>query len=300
FLFSLLPTSLISGEYDEFFEMSLVELVNVKITSTALMEVDNQLIPVQVSVINKEHIRVSGARSLDELLEIFVPSFIYLNKGNTGNSLGFRGIISDRNNKTLLLVNGKVMNHKSLQGALSERFITMLGDIERVEVIQSPQSSIYGPGAINAVINIFTKDGKDDQPLHISATQSIINKTTTIELRHSKKISDKLSYALYYGGDYAQGIDASKAPVKIGYGGDIIFKGDTLGSFTADQAHSYPANDLYAYGSHSDDLIDKIRHKAHAQIDYGNWQSWIRFTKGGEDRVPPQNMLTKKDPRETG
>ena len=35
----------------------------------------------------------------------------------------------------------------------------IIADIEKIEIIQSPQSSLYGPGAISNVINIFTKDG---------------------------------------------------------------------------------------------------------------------------------------------
>ena len=115
-------------------------------------------------------------------------------KGSEGNALGIRGIISHRNNKVLLLVNGKIMNGRALTGALSERFMTMLNDIERVEVIQSPQSSLYGSGSIISMINIYTKDGKTEVPQNeIQVNQGLINYFTNLQLRHSNKISDDLS-----------------------------------------------------------------------------------------------------------
>ena len=147
---------------DEIYGMSLVDLMNIGGNSLSLTEVKNDLNSLPVIVISQTDIELSGARSLDELLETYVPGLNMMYKGWTSNSLGIRGVISDRNNKVLLLVNGKIMNGRALVGVVSERLFTMLNDIERIEVIQSPQSSLYGPGAISSVINIYTKDAKTE------------------------------------------------------------------------------------------------------------------------------------------
>ncbi|NQY66528.1 MAG: hypothetical protein HRT72_02230 [Flavobacteriales bacterium] len=72
----------------------------------------------------------------------------------------------------------------------------------KIEVIQSPQSSLYGPGAISAVINIFTKEVTRDSPKNeVQVNQGVVDNYTNVELRHSKIINDDINHSVYYGGD---------------------------------------------------------------------------------------------------
>ena len=52
-------------------------------------------------------IRHSGARDLDELLDIYIPNFQRMNEYYEFRKNGLRGINSDRDDKYLILVNGK-------------------------------------------------------------------------------------------------------------------------------------------------------------------------------------------------
>lgn len=262
--------------------MTLEEILNIKATSSTLTETENDLPPVPVTIISKSDIELSGARNLDELLEIYVPGFVMMIKGWTGKAVGIRGIISDRNNKILLVVNGKIMNDHTHAGATSERFMTMINDIERIEVIQSPQSTLYGPGAISGVVNIYTKDAKTEGPQNeIQVNQGLIDYYTSLQMRHSNKINDDLSYSLYYGGDYATGVSPENSPTLFTFNGNDG-NGDTI---IADQPASYPVNNLNSSNEHS------LRHKAHAQIDYKDWSTWVRYTKGGMGFEPIQKDL---------
>ena len=274
---------------DDLMSMGLRDLLKVKATSSSLTEVKSDLSPVPVIIISQTDIELSGARNLDELLEIYVPGLIMMNKGSQGNALGVRGIISDRNNKVLLLVNGKIMNGRALTGALSERFMTMLNDIDHIEVIQGPQSSLYGPGAISSVVNIYTKDGKTEGPQNeIQVNQGVVNYFTNVQLRHSNKINDEFSYSVFYGGDYATGTSQEKSPTKFTFN-EIDGNGDTI---IADQPLTRSINNLNA--SHD----SQPRHKAHAQIDYKDWSTWVRYTNGGIDFAPLQaHLLNQPDPR---
>jgi outer membrane cobalamin receptor len=127
-------------------ELSLEELLQVQIYSATLTDTDRRLVPAAVMRITRDQIDSSGARDLDELLEIYVPGFQWMHKTN-GGSIGIRGIISDRNTKHILLVNGRVMNHRGVFGVFSERMLSVLGDIDYVEVVRGRGSAIYGPGA---------------------------------------------------------------------------------------------------------------------------------------------------------
>ena len=80
-----------------------------------------QLAPAAITTITREQIDQTGARSLDELLEIYVPGLQIMFKDTGGHPLGFRGIISDRNNKFLILVNVRIMNERTTSGGLSKK-----------------------------------------------------------------------------------------------------------------------------------------------------------------------------------
>ena len=90
---------------EEPFSLSLSELSQVQVIQPAtLLPTEARLIPAALSVLTQTEIQESGARDLDELLEIYVPGLQLFNKSQA-NMIGMRGLISDRNNKLLLLVN---------------------------------------------------------------------------------------------------------------------------------------------------------------------------------------------------
>ena len=127
-------------------QLNLEDLTEIEVKSTdaTLTQIAVTDVPASMTVITHEDIVQSGARNLDELLEIYVPSFMYMDMVY-GGQMGFRGIISDRNNKILLLVNKRVMNLKTSDGgAVTERWFSMLDDIKKVTVITGPGSPIYG------------------------------------------------------------------------------------------------------------------------------------------------------------
>src|SRR5260370_2366215 len=62
----------------------------------------------------------------------------------------------------LILVDGHRMNENVYNGTyISGEFAIDLDLIDRVEIIRGPGSSLYGTDAFFAVINIFTKRGRD-------------------------------------------------------------------------------------------------------------------------------------------
>lgn len=181
------------------FALPLEEAIELKMVSSAtLTETTKRLAPAAVTTITREQIDRSGARSLDELLEIYVPGLQIMSK-NTGDQIGFRGIISDRNNKYLLLVNGHVMNNLTSVGAISERFLSMLGDIERIEVVRGAGSATYGPGAVAGVVSIYTFDSTTFEGTDVQIRQGFVEEFSSIEVRHGEKFDNDRGLFLYYG-----------------------------------------------------------------------------------------------------
>ena len=140
-------------------KMSLEELLNVPVqTSGTLTPISSQLSPAAVTVITAEDIRLTPHRNLLDLAEVYVPGAMVFTHSD-GMKLGLRGIVSDRNVKFLLLVNGANLNQRAHSGAAAELTNWDLNDIDRIEIIRGPGSVTYGPGAIAGVVNIITKTG---------------------------------------------------------------------------------------------------------------------------------------------
>jgi vitamin B12 transporter len=115
----------------------------------------DSLVPAQV--IERADIERSQARDLIELLR----GRAGIDVGNTGgrgklSSLFLRGTESDH---VLVLVDGVKMNSATAGMAAIQDL--PLAQIERIEIIRGPRSSLYGSEAIGGVIQVFTRGGRE-------------------------------------------------------------------------------------------------------------------------------------------
>ncbi|HMV42899.1 MAG TPA: TonB-dependent receptor plug domain-containing protein, partial [Leptospiraceae bacterium] len=135
----------------------LAEKETVSVASNVIKDAKKQ--PVSVSIITKEQIKMSGARTVNEVLTTYVPGFFTV-EDQDDTIAGFRGFAPDSNAKVLLLINGHNMNTEWFWGP-PDSIINGLNMeyIERIEVIRGPGSVTLGQGALLGVINIITKNG---------------------------------------------------------------------------------------------------------------------------------------------
>ena len=278
--------------YSDLFMLDLEELSNIEIknTSATLTKTDIKNIPASITVITHKDIVESGARNLDELLEIYVPSFAYMYKVQ-GSQIGFRGIISDRNNKVLLLVNNRVMNIKTTDGgADTERWFSTLGDIDNIKVITGSGSAIYGSGAIAGVISIETFSGKTRDGVHVSSKVGIGQEFYNTEVSYGTTIKDDIHLYLYYGISKNNGADNDDAPMKFAFN----YKNVSNTVIPADTRYIY--NNINDYGSLGGDL----EHKVHFQLDSDDFLFWARFTKTSLATPTTQQMYYWESPKNIG
>ena len=113
--------------------------------------VEDSLIPAQV--IGRDAIQRSQARSLGELLQGRAGISI-ANQGGAGKitTLNLRGAESDH---VLVLVDGVRMG--SATAGLPALQDLPIDQIDRVEIVRGPRSSLYGSEAIGGVIQVFTR-----------------------------------------------------------------------------------------------------------------------------------------------
>ncbi len=106
-----------------------------------------------VTVITREHIERTQAKSVAELLAGEAGLDVAVNGGyGKSTSIFLRGTNSDH---TLVLVDGLKIN-SATNGIPSWQYLP-LDQIERIEVVRGPRSSLYGADAIGGVVQIFTR-----------------------------------------------------------------------------------------------------------------------------------------------
>jgi len=110
-----------------------------------------------VSVINAEEIKRGGQSTLIELLQR-QPGIEITNNGGAGKTSGvfMRGTNTGH---TLVLIDG-VRVQSATAGTTTLENIP-IQQIDRIEIVRGPLTSLYGQDAIGGVIQIFTKKGVD-------------------------------------------------------------------------------------------------------------------------------------------
>jgi outer membrane receptor for ferrienterochelin and colicins len=113
--------------------------------------------PAAVTVITADEIWRYGWRTLADVLRS-VRGF-YVTDDRSWAYVGVRGFqrTGDYNTRILLLIDGRRTNDNIYDQALvQEDFLVDLAEVERIEVIRGPSSSLYGSNAFSGVINIVT------------------------------------------------------------------------------------------------------------------------------------------------
>ncbi len=122
------------------------------VTATRTAQTADQTLAA-VTVITREEIQRSQARSLDELLRGIAGVQVSRSGGYGKNtSLFLRGTESDH---VLVLIDG-VRASAATVGSFAWMNFTP-DQIERIEVVRGPRASLYGSDAIGGVIQIFTR-----------------------------------------------------------------------------------------------------------------------------------------------
>lgn len=139
---------------------SLVELMNMKITSVSKTEEQLSDAPAAVYVITHDDIRRSGVTSIPEALRL-APGVHVAREGAHSWAISIRGFNSDITNKLLVLIDGRSVYSPLFAGVFWDAQDTLLEDVERIEVISGPGGTLWGANAVNGVINIITRSAQD-------------------------------------------------------------------------------------------------------------------------------------------
>lgn len=145
----------------DFAGMSIEELMQVPLSLSRTGERLSQS-PAAAYVITSEDIRRSGATSIPEALR-GTPGLEVARVDQHTWAISARGFNDTFANKLLVMIDGRTVYTPLFSGVFWGVQDTMLEDIDRIEVIRGPGSTLWGANAVNGVINIVTKTAAQTQ-----------------------------------------------------------------------------------------------------------------------------------------
>jgi iron complex outermembrane receptor protein len=149
-------------------DLTLEQLGNVVVTTVSRRPELVRSAPASVFVISSEDIRRSGVTSLPEALRL-APNLQVARADTNQYGITARGSNSTLANKMLVMVDGRTVYSPIFSGVFWESVDVMLEDIERIEVISGPGSTLWGINAVNGVINVITRSAGDTRGLYAEA-----------------------------------------------------------------------------------------------------------------------------------
>jgi vitamin B12 transporter len=155
-----------------------------------------------ITIISEEEIKLAGSSSLPELLQR-QPGIEISNNGGQGkvSTLFLRGASSTH---SVILLDG--IRIDSATAGLTAIENIPLSQIEKIEIVRGPASSLYGQDAIGGVIQIFTKKGLNGFKPYFSYGYGKYN--TSIAQGGIRGGDDKTSYAINLSSQSSTGFSA--------------------------------------------------------------------------------------------
>ncbi|RKG49362.1 TonB-dependent receptor [Acinetobacter cumulans] len=260
------------------------------ITNTVanIVEQDSQKTLAAVTVINREEIERKQFTSLQELLRT-VPGVTYTNSGGLGQptSISIRGTGSTA---VLVLVDGQKLG-SATSGQTSFEHLP-IDQIERVEVVKGPRSSLYGSEAVGGVIQIFTRKGTQNGVKPFASLK--YGSHETYDANVGVNIRQDNSWAtLSLAGLKTQGMDVTTLPTETDKDGYENYSASIKAGHQFNDQFSADLNVLYVNGeTHYDNASNVNPYNKIEQNVYGVgfsyspidlWKTQLKFGRS-EDK----------------
>jgi iron complex outermembrane receptor protein len=267
-------------------QLSLEQLSEIEVISPSKEPEQTIRVPAAIYVITSDDIRRSGATSLPEVLRLAPGVEVARIEGNKW-SVGIRGFGSRLSRSVLVLIDGRSVYTTFFAGTYWEVQDTVLEDIDHIEIIRGPGGTIWGPNAVNGVINIITKDTKDTHGMLVT-TRSGSEDYGDVEFRYGGGNGRNLNYRIY-GKGFTRGPEhhqdgrnyddwrAARTGFRIdwdrGPRDQLTFSGDL---------YTEEAGERVTVTSYTAPFSQNV--EANADLSGGNFSGrWTRTLKGGSD-----------------
>jgi iron complex outermembrane receptor protein len=176
-------------------ELSIEELAQIEVTSASKRAEPLSGAAAALYVITGEEILRSPATSLPQLLRQ-APNLQVQRLDSRQFAIsarGFNGV--ETANKLLALIDGRTIYTPLASTIFWELHSPMIEDLAQIEVISGPGGTLYGPNAVNGVINIRSRSAYDSAGVLARATVAANEQTAA--LRYGGSIGDAGAFRVY-------------------------------------------------------------------------------------------------------
>jgi outer membrane receptor for ferrienterochelin and colicins len=177
------------------FNISLIEQFiktdNIVVTGTRT-EKDIENHPIPTEVVSQNEISKTGAVKLDEIISEQTGMIIV---EDHGAGVQIQGLDPSY---ALILLNGEPVIGTTAGKINLNRY--MVGNVQRIEIVKGPSSSLYGSNALAGVINLITENPKEPLNYGFSArygTHNTIDLSGDLKMRNAE---DNLGISLFLNG----------------------------------------------------------------------------------------------------
>ena len=223
-------SDILKMSYDQLLDLSFIDLKRLAetagLTTDELMQLAlNQEVstaskkgeslfesPLSASVISKEEIVLSGATTFEELFRL-VQGMIVRQESNGNFDIHIRGNDNvpkgnmshlSENTLSLVMIDNRIVYNYINGGTMWETLPVSLSDVERIEIVRGPSSSLYGPNAVSGVINIITKKPTENGVRVYGDLQAGNHNTKTGSMSVLGKVNDKFQWKASGSFDYRE------------------------------------------------------------------------------------------------
>lgn len=160
----------------------MLALMNTPVVSASRTREKLSDAPATVIVLRAEDLEARGYRELSQILDDLPGMQVTRPYGDTWVKSYWRGYRNTIGEPFLVMVDGMVLNHLWFNTADVPLAALPLANIERVEVVYGPASSVYGANAFMGVINVITATEGDRRGRVSLARGAFASRTVDLHL----------------------------------------------------------------------------------------------------------------------
>lgn len=188
-----------SSEVQSLVGLSLSQLSNVQVTSVSKVAEPLSTADASIYVITHDDIVRSGVTSLVEALRLApnlqVTQMSASDYVVTGRGFGGNPSEQSFSNKMLMLIDGRSVYSPLYSGVYLDVQDVVLADVDRIEVITGPGSTLWGANAMNGVINVITRSAARTQGTLVQVDAG--NLEQDITSRYGTALNESTSLRIY-------------------------------------------------------------------------------------------------------
>jgi iron complex outermembrane receptor protein len=221
--------------------LSIEELAQISVRSASKREEPLSGAATALYVITNNDIVTSAATSLPEVLRL-APNLQVQQIDASQYAITARGFNGPETaNKLLVLIDGRTIYTPLQSQVFWNLHSPLLEDIGQIEVISGPGGTLYGPNAVNGVVNITTRGAQDTIGTLLRGTVGAYERTAAI--RHGLSIGSSGAARVY-----ANWQDREDLADGVGFEGNDAFRGWQAGfraDFGAEADHITVQGDIF-------------------------------------------------------